>query len=85
LFAHAIQLVVLRPPQTVLLDVGLRGKEEKTRLCRKFSQASHFDAGWHQISITPGATRGCGATAPHYGAMLRIRDLLIFSGAELGL
>jgi len=37
--AHAIQLVVLRPPQTVLLTKGHRSKPQNTRLIPKFSEA----------------------------------------------
>ena len=38
--AHAIQLVVLRPPQTVLLTNGLRSKPQNIRFIPKFSEAT---------------------------------------------
>ena len=37
--AHAIQLVVLRPPQTVLLTAGPRSKPQNSRFIPKFSES----------------------------------------------
>jgi hypothetical protein len=37
--AHAIQLVVLRPPQTVLLAAGSRGNCQSTHFIPKYSKA----------------------------------------------
>jgi hypothetical protein len=37
--AHAIQLVVLRPPQTVLLTTGPRSNLQNSRFFPKFSEA----------------------------------------------